>query len=193
MAVTNLLAQSCNKADNAIKLVTSCKQLVSNLLQQTGNKQCEHNLLTACEQTCDSLFADLLQLVRFYVCTWTWVFNTKIMSWLHFLDSSPRSRYIWSSLVGHSLKLISEEKKNDNNFSIRSKDFLLNARMHYTIKNVEIIEKNTNIYSCVSEFLFTKSFVIWHCPMIYDCVYDCIHSHDGDDTGIFPSDNPPCH
>jgi hypothetical protein len=61
MAVTNLLAQSCNKADNAIKLVT-------NLLQQTGNKQCEHNLLTACEQICDSLFADLLQLVRFHVC-----------------------------------------------------------------------------------------------------------------------------
>ena len=24
MAVTNLLAQSCNKADNAIKLVTTC-------------------------------------------------------------------------------------------------------------------------------------------------------------------------
>jgi hypothetical protein len=28
----------------------------------------EHNLLTACEQTCNNLFADLLQLVRFYVC-----------------------------------------------------------------------------------------------------------------------------
>jgi hypothetical protein len=59
MVVTNLLAQSCNKADNAIKLVTNCKQLVSNLLQQTGNKQCEYNLLTACEQTCNNLFADL--------------------------------------------------------------------------------------------------------------------------------------
>jgi hypothetical protein len=72
MAVSNLLAQSCNKADKAIKPVTSCQQLVSNLLQQTGNKQCEHNLLTACEQTCEqtcnNLFADLLQLVRFYVC-----------------------------------------------------------------------------------------------------------------------------
>jgi hypothetical protein len=29
----------------------------------------EHNLLTACEQICNNLFADLLQLVRFYVCT----------------------------------------------------------------------------------------------------------------------------
>jgi hypothetical protein len=55
MAVTNLLAQSCNKSD---------------LLKQTGNKQCEHNLLTACEQTCNKLFADLLQFVRFYVCNW---------------------------------------------------------------------------------------------------------------------------
>ena len=68
MAVTNLLAQSCNKADNAIKLVTSCGQLVPNLLQQTGNKQCEHNLLTACEQTCNNLFAGLLQAVRSYAC-----------------------------------------------------------------------------------------------------------------------------
>jgi hypothetical protein len=65
MAVTNLLAQSCNKADNAIKIVTSCQHLVSKLLKQTGNKQCEHNLLTACEQTCNNLFADYLQLVRF--------------------------------------------------------------------------------------------------------------------------------
>ena len=39
----------------------------SDLLQQTGNKQCEDNLLTACEQTCNNLFTDLLQLVRFYV------------------------------------------------------------------------------------------------------------------------------
>jgi hypothetical protein len=69
MVVTNLLAQSCNKADNAIKLVTSYEQLVPDLLQQTGNKQCEHNLLTACEQTCNNLFADLLQAVRFYACS----------------------------------------------------------------------------------------------------------------------------
>jgi hypothetical protein len=57
MAVTNLLAQSCNKVDHAIKLVTT-----------TGNKQCEHNLLTACEQTCNNLFASLLEAVRFYAC-----------------------------------------------------------------------------------------------------------------------------
>ena len=42
---------TCNKSDNAIKLVTSCEQLVLNLLQQTRNKQCEHNFLTTCEQT----------------------------------------------------------------------------------------------------------------------------------------------
>ena len=71
MVVTNLLAQSCNKADNAIKLV-------SNLLQQTGNKQCEDNLLTACEQTCNNLFADLLQAVRFYMCRRTQRTHVKV-------------------------------------------------------------------------------------------------------------------
>ena len=68
MTVSDLLEQPCNKFDNAIKLVTSCQQLVPNLLQQTRNKQCENNLLTTCEQTCYNLFADLLQLVRFYAC-----------------------------------------------------------------------------------------------------------------------------
>ena len=59
MTVSDLLEKPCHKSDNAIKLVTSCQQLVPNLLQQTGNKQCEHNLLTTCEQTCYNLFADL--------------------------------------------------------------------------------------------------------------------------------------
>ena len=51
---------------------SSLLQVVNSLFKivtTTGNKQCEHNLLTACEQTCNSLFADLLQLVRFYVCS----------------------------------------------------------------------------------------------------------------------------
>ena len=39
MTVSDLLEQPCNKSDNAIKLVTSCEQLVPNLLQQTRNKQ----------------------------------------------------------------------------------------------------------------------------------------------------------
>ena len=43
-------------------------QVVNSLFQQTGNKQCEHNLLTACEQTCNNLSAYLLQAVRFYTC-----------------------------------------------------------------------------------------------------------------------------
>ena len=65
MAVTNLLAQSCNKDDNAIKPVTSC---YNSLFQQTRNKQSEQNFLTACGQTCNNFFADLLQAVRFYAC-----------------------------------------------------------------------------------------------------------------------------
>ena len=55
MTVSDLLEQPCNKSDNATKIVTSCKQLVPNLLQQTRNKQCEHNLLTTCEQTSNKL------------------------------------------------------------------------------------------------------------------------------------------
>ena len=39
------------------------------LVTTTGNKQCEHNLSTACEQICNNLFADLEQLVRFHVCS----------------------------------------------------------------------------------------------------------------------------
>ena len=33
-----MLEQPCNKSDNAIKFVTSCQQLIPNLLQQTKNK-----------------------------------------------------------------------------------------------------------------------------------------------------------
>ena len=54
MIVSDLLEQPCNKSDNATKLVTSCfnnleKQFVPILLQETMNKQCEHNLLTTCQ------------------------------------------------------------------------------------------------------------------------------------------------
>ena len=55
MTVSDLLEQPCNKSDNVIKLVISCCQFVPNLLQQTRNKQCENNLLTTCEQTCNNL------------------------------------------------------------------------------------------------------------------------------------------
>jgi hypothetical protein len=51
MTVSDLSEQPCNKSDNAIKLVTSCQQLVPT----TGNKQCEDNLSTACEQICNNL------------------------------------------------------------------------------------------------------------------------------------------
>ena len=56
MIVTALLEQPCNKSDNINKV-----QLVSNLLR-TCNKPCEHNLLTACLQTCYKLW-------DFYVCS----------------------------------------------------------------------------------------------------------------------------
>ncbi len=50
-------------------LLQVVQQVATNLLQQLGTiKQCEDILLTACEQTCNNLFADLLQVVRFCVC-----------------------------------------------------------------------------------------------------------------------------
>ena len=55
MIVTALLKQPCNKSDNINKVVTSCQQLVPNLLT-TWNKPCE---------LVDGLFADLLQVVSF--------------------------------------------------------------------------------------------------------------------------------
>jgi hypothetical protein len=38
-----------------VALLTACSKLVTT----TGNKQCEDNLLTACEKICNNLFADL--------------------------------------------------------------------------------------------------------------------------------------
>jgi hypothetical protein len=68
--ISDLLQQPCNKPDNAIKL--ACSKLLtacSKLVTTTGNKECEHNLSTTCEQISSNLFADLQELVRFYVCT----------------------------------------------------------------------------------------------------------------------------
>jgi hypothetical protein len=53
--------QPCNKSDNFDKVVTSCQQVVPNLLT-TYNKQCEYTLLTACWHTCYKMW-------DFYVCT----------------------------------------------------------------------------------------------------------------------------
>jgi hypothetical protein len=50
-------------SSSLLQVLTACFRLVIT----TENKQCEHNLLTACEQ----MFADLSQLVRFYVWTST--------------------------------------------------------------------------------------------------------------------------
>jgi hypothetical protein len=59
MAVTNLLAQSCNKADNAIKLITSLFQTCYNKLgTSSANTTCwQHvnRLVTTCLQTCYKL------------------------------------------------------------------------------------------------------------------------------------------
>jgi hypothetical protein len=76
VAVTNLLAQSCNKADDTINLL----RVVNSLFQTCYNKlgtsnanttcwQLVNRLVTACLQICNNLFADLWQLVRFYVWT----------------------------------------------------------------------------------------------------------------------------
>ena len=51
MTVSDLLEQPCNKSDNINKVATSCYQLLPNLLT-TWDKKWEHNLLTACRQTC---------------------------------------------------------------------------------------------------------------------------------------------
>jgi hypothetical protein len=61
MIVSDLSEQPCNKSDNINKVVTSCSQLVPNLLT-TGDKQYEYNLLTACWQTC-------YKMLDFSVCT----------------------------------------------------------------------------------------------------------------------------
>jgi hypothetical protein len=58
MTVSDLLEQPCNKSDNAIKLVTSCVT-TTRTLTKIALAQCEHNLLTACEEICNNLFADL--------------------------------------------------------------------------------------------------------------------------------------
>jgi hypothetical protein len=52
MTVSDLLEQPCQAC---YKLLTACSKLVT----ATRNKQCEHNLSTACEQICNNLFADL--------------------------------------------------------------------------------------------------------------------------------------
>jgi hypothetical protein len=67
MTVSDLLEQPCYKSDNINKLVTSCSQFVPYLLT-TWDKQCEHNLLTACWQTCYKMWDS-------YVCTWCWWYN----------------------------------------------------------------------------------------------------------------------
>jgi hypothetical protein len=51
---------------------SSLLQVVNSLFQTCYNNWEQAvrrpDLLTACEQICNNLFADLLQLVRFYVC-----------------------------------------------------------------------------------------------------------------------------
>jgi hypothetical protein len=56
----DLSEQPCNKSDNFDKVVTSCQEVVPNLLT-TCDKQCEYILLTACWQTCYKMW-------DFYVC-----------------------------------------------------------------------------------------------------------------------------
>jgi hypothetical protein len=53
--VVTSLQTSCYKSDDINKVVTSCYQLVPNLLT-TWDKQCEHNLLTACWQACCKIY-----------------------------------------------------------------------------------------------------------------------------------------
>ena len=61
MTVSDLLEQPCNKSGNINKVVTSCSQLVPNLLT-TWDKQCEHNLLTDLLQ--DEIFTCVVEYTR---------------------------------------------------------------------------------------------------------------------------------
>ena len=49
-------------------VTTVLLKVCSKLVSTTWNKMCEHNLLTACEQTKYNLFAGLLKRVLFCVC-----------------------------------------------------------------------------------------------------------------------------
>ena len=69
MAVTNLLAQFVTRLIMPSSLLQVVNSLFQTCYNKLGTSMCENNLLTACEQTCNNLFADLLQLVRFYVCS----------------------------------------------------------------------------------------------------------------------------
>ena len=86
--VTNLTTRDCEKIVLS-SLHQSCwNNFVTNLISPsicykllttspaTWNKQCEHNLSTACEQICNNLFAGWLQQVRFY---------TRVVSMSYFL------------------------------------------------------------------------------------------------------------
>ena len=55
MTVSDLLEQLVT----SLIMPSSLLQVVNSLFQTCFNKQCEHNLLTTCEQTCYNLFADL--------------------------------------------------------------------------------------------------------------------------------------
>ena len=68
MTVSDLLEQPCNKSDNINKVVTSCSQLVPNLLT-TWDKQCEHNLLTACTVGRLATRCEILTCVEQYIVT----------------------------------------------------------------------------------------------------------------------------
>jgi hypothetical protein len=92
--VTDLSEQPCNKSDNFDKVVTSCQQVVPNLLT-TCDKQCEYILLTACWQTC-------YKMRDFYVCTVYSIFTGKRQ------NADPRSvdylrgPGLWTTFVDHS-------------------------------------------------------------------------------------------
>ena len=65
MTVSDLFENNqCDKSEyeqGCYKLLAACSKLVptSDLLATTGNKWCKDNLLSACEQICNNLFADL--------------------------------------------------------------------------------------------------------------------------------------
>jgi hypothetical protein len=52
MTVSDLLEQPCDMPSSLLQVLTACSKLVTT----TGNKQCEDNLFTACEQICNNLF-----------------------------------------------------------------------------------------------------------------------------------------
>jgi hypothetical protein len=95
-------------------VITTCSRLVTT----TGNKQCEHILISASQQPCYSLFADLEQLASFYVCYRLFVtscYELVVIDLLTTCYVQTISDFCWNNLLIASLLASSTLLQDDNN------------------------------------------------------------------------------